>query len=327
MVVSFVVILVAASALGSFYLASNKQESPTESVTLGLMSIELEGLIYVANERGYFSDNGLNITIKDYVSGLAAVNGLLNGEVDIATATDFVLVGKALFNESIVSIGNIDKFSIGSVMVRTDHGINNVMDLKGKRIGIAMGTVAEYNLVRFLESSGIEANEVTLVNIPPLLTPAALTNGSVDAAYTTKAYFEMAIGPIPGDILVWAAQNDRLTNYLAISDREWARDHLETTKRFFRALSQAEDFMIGQTDISKEIVRIALNDTNAYVQQVWPDNQFSLSLDQTLILSMEDQSRWMIRNNISTGPVPNFLKYLNTDGLESVDPGAVTIIR
>ena len=324
---SIIVLLVTASTLGAFYLGNGQENKKPESLTLGLMSIEVEGLIYVAISQGYFSDSGLNVTVKDYVSGLAAVDGLLKGEVNIATATDFVLAGKALANKSLVSIGNIDKFSIGSLMVRTDHGINNSSDLIGKRIGIAMGTVGEYNLERFLEMNGIETSQVTLVNIPPLLTPAALTNGSVDAAFTTKAYYEMAVGPIPANMLIWDASNDRFTNYLAITGQGWALGHPDTVKRFLQALYRAEQFMISDPGSSKQMVRNALNDSDAYVQEVWSENQFTLTLDQSLILAMEDQTRWMVRNNLTASPVPNFLNYIYIDGLESVDPGSVNIIR
>jgi ABC-type nitrate/sulfonate/bicarbonate transport system substrate-binding protein len=324
---SIIVVLVAASVLGAFYLGTSQQNKKQESLTLGLMSIEVEGLIYIADSRGYFSDNGLNVNVKDYVSGLAAVNGLLNGEVNIATGSDFVLAGKVLANKSLVSIGNIDKFSIGSLLVRTDHGINNASDLIGKRIGVALGTVAEYNLERFLDSNGIGTSQVILVNIPPLFTPAALTNGSVDAAYTTKAYYEMVIGPIPSNVLAWNASNDRFTNYLAITAQNWALNHPDTVKRFLQALYQAEQFVISNPADSKEIVRVALNDTDAYVQQVWPENQFTLTLDQSLVLAMEDQTRWMIRSNLTTSPVPDFLNCIYLDGLQAVDPGSVNIIR
>ncbi len=74
-------------------------------------------------------------------------------------------------------------------------------------------------------------------------------------------------------------------------------------------------------------MKIALNDTDAYVQQVWPENQYTLTLDQSLILTMEDQARWMKINGFTSNPVPNFLNYIYLEGLQAVDPGSVNIIR
>jgi NitT/TauT family transport system substrate-binding protein len=61
---------------------------------------------------------------------------------------------------------------------------------------------------------------------------------------------------------------------------------------------------------------------------VWQQNQFTLSLDQSLVLAMEDEARWMIKNNLTTErQVPNFLDYIHEDGLKAVKPELVNIIR
>jgi NitT/TauT family transport system substrate-binding protein len=61
---------------------------------------------------------------------------------------------------------------------------------------------------------------------------------------------------------------------------------------------------------------------------VWPQYTRSLSLDQPLITAMEDETRWMISNNLTTEKqVPDFLNYIYEDGLKAVKPEAVKIIR
>lgn len=328
-IISLVIVALVASSFGSFLILGmqNDDRPAVERITVGLLPHEIGGLVYVASAQGYFDDNRLNVTIMDYSSGLAAVNGMLNGEVDIATAADFVLVGKALENHSLVAIGNIDKFSSEYIVVRTDLGISNVSDLKGKRIGVPMGTVAEFNLGRFLELAGIDLDQVTFVDVPIYLTPAALTNGSVQAVITWQPHFNAIKSLINDKVIAWQAQNDRLVNYLAIANQSWALNHPDIVERFLKALSQAEKFMIHDPERSKDIVQSRLNYTEEYTEQIWPENQFSLSLDQSLILAMEDQARWMIRNNLTQNEVPNFLHYIYFDGLEAVDPGSVNIIR
>ena len=63
------------------------------------------------------------------------------------------------------------------------------------------------------------------------------------------------------------------------------------------------------------------------LDKVWSQNQFSLSLDQSLILAMQDEAQWLISNNLTNATtVPNFINYVYRDGLKSVKPGAVNII-
>ena len=64
------------------------------------------------------------------------------------------------------------------------------------------------------------------------------------------------------------------------------------------------------------------------MESAWSRDQFLLSLDQSLIVAMEDQARWMIDNNLTTEKqVPNFNDYIYEDALKEIKPEAVNIIR
>jgi NitT/TauT family transport system substrate-binding protein len=66
--------------------------------------------------------------------------------------------------------------------------------------------------------------------------------------------------------------------------------------------------------------------SNTYIDKVWPDHQFTLSLDQSLILAMEDEGRWMISKNLTEKhTIPNYLEYVYSDGMKGVKPGSVGI--
>ena len=84
-------------------------------------------------------------------------------------------------------------------------------------------------------------------------------------------------------------------------------------------------------ELSREkaaIVQQQLELDGGYMETVWSQNQFSLFLDQSLILAMEDEARWMIQNRLTTQTqVPNFMDYISEDGLKSVKPQAVNILR
>ena len=61
---------------------------------------------------------------------------------------------------------------------------------------------------------------------------------------------------------------------------------------------------------------------------IWPRQQFSLSLDQSLLAAMEDEARWMIKSGLTAEKrVPNFLDYIYEGGLKAIKPEAVSIIR
>jgi hypothetical protein len=60
----------------------------------------------------------------------------------------------------------------------------------------------------------------------------------------------------------------------------------------------------------------------------WSKTDLSLTLDQSLVLAMEDEARWMIENNLTADKqVPNFLDFIHEEALEAIKPQAVNIIR
>ncbi len=149
-----------------------------DSVTLGIIRTDDSALVYIADDQGYFAANGLNATVKSYPNGAAAVTGMLNGETDISTASEFVLVTEAMQNASICTFGTMGRSSALYVVARTDRGISSISNLKGKTVGVTLGTNAQFYLGRFLELNGISQREVSLVNVSFTDGPNALANST-----------------------------------------------------------------------------------------------------------------------------------------------------
>jgi NitT/TauT family transport system substrate-binding protein len=62
------------------------------------------------------------------------------------------------------------------------------------------------------------------------------------------------------------------------------------------------------------------------LSEIWALYDFNIVLDQSLILNLEDQARWMMKQEVGdTTTAPNFLDFMYTDGLKKVQPNAVRI--
>ena len=252
-----VAILVIAIILSSFvYLNSQKPYSgEAQPITLGFFNSEFNALVYIANDQGYFTDNGLNVIVKNYDTGNAAVTGLLNGEVDITGASEFVFASKALENVNICALGAYCKSDKFFLVAPTERGISSIPDLKGKTIGAPLGTNGEFYIRRFLELNNIAQNEVTFKNIAPFTqTPTALANGTVDAAVAFQPYINEIESLVGNKTVMWPIQADQLAYIDAISTKDWAHEHPELIERFLRSLVQAEDYASGHPDEAMAIV-------------------------------------------------------------------------
>jgi hypothetical protein len=73
----------------------------------GVPPLEQNALVYVAQQQGLFAQNHLTVAVKDYDSGVAAMEALSKGEVDLAEAAEFPFVGVALRSEPIYIIATM----------------------------------------------------------------------------------------------------------------------------------------------------------------------------------------------------------------------------
>jgi len=326
--IAIVVAVVLAVLAGALSCSQRDHSSEAQQLTIGSSHNEADTLIYIAYEQNFFVVNGLNVIIKDYGSGSTAVDGMLKGEVDIATASEFVIVQKAFKQQAVLTIGTISKNYTTYLIGRIDRGIRNVSDLEGKKIGIPAGTLAQFNFGRFLDLNGMGRKQMTKVNIDIAQSENVIVSGDVDAVVSWEPYISRIKEKLGDKLVVWPAHSGQPQYKNIIATKAWMAQHPEVVKGVLKSLVQAESFMALHPDHAKTVVQRQLQYNDEYIALVWPLNQFSLSLDQSLIAAMEDEARWMIKNKLTTEKkVPDFNDYIYVDGLKAIKPEAVNIIR
>jgi NitT/TauT family transport system substrate-binding protein len=128
--------------------------------------------------------------------------------------------------------------------------------------------------------------------------------------------------------VTWPAQSSQQTFGVIVCRNDWAAQHPNLICGFLKSLDLAAEYTIDHPAEAKSIVQKRLNFDDAYMAAVWPDNHFSLSLDQSLVTAMEDEGRWMIKNNLTNErSIPDYRNYIYTKGLEGIKPDSVNIIR
>lgn len=316
--------------LGAFFLLWPRGYSgKMETITVGLpTSIGFSTYIVIAQERHFFASNGLNITIRDYSEGVDALNGLLKGDVNIAGASEYGMVGKSFNGDSVRIIATVSKTGTYFVTARKDRGIENIGDLKGKRIGVTLQTIAEFYLGRFLSLNGIQIDDVTCVNLAATQLEDAISDGRVDAVISHVSYSFRIKHRLDANATTWPAQSSQPTYVIATARSDWLSQRPQLITRFLSSFAQAEDYITNHPEEAKAILQKRFKFDRPSIDSVWQSQQFSLSLDQSLVAAMEDEARWMIKNRMTTEKqVPDFVNSIYVDGLKAVKPEAVNIIR
>jgi ABC-type nitrate/sulfonate/bicarbonate transport system substrate-binding protein len=183
-------------------------------------------------------------------------------------------------------------------------------------------------LVRFLELNSMSLSQVKLVNYPSTQIPLALSNGTVDAVIAWQPHINTIKSLLPNATVMWSAQNQQATYWTAYCSNNWSLTHSEIIIRFLNALSQAENYVNNNLNESQTIMKNLGSFSDEYIQEVWSNHKYSLSLDQSFVATMRDESRWQISNNRTNATlVPNFIDYIYFGGLEAVQPESINIVR
>lgn len=145
----------------------------------------------VAQEKGLFAKNGLEVELKYFDSYTDSLTALATGNVDANSQT---------LNDTLASVSGgakqtivlVNDNSTGNDQIIARSGISAVADLKGKTVAAEQGTVDHYLLLLALRKAGLTEKDVTFKPLPTDAAAAAFKAGQVDAVgvfapFTTTA--------------------------------------------------------------------------------------------------------------------------------------------
>ena len=99
-------------------------------------------------------------------------------------------------------------------------------------------------------------------------------------------------------------------------------------ERILLSLIEAERYLKNDAAGALNIIEKRLSMRHDMLLSVWPQYQCRVRLDQDLLILMEDEARWLIRNRLFGGrEMPNYFKQIYLDGLSKVEPNAVGVIH
>lgn len=101
---------------------ASKYQGPSDKIIIGAYPNKFPTLIWVAENREYFKEYGLDLTIKKYDSGVACVKALMAGHMDIATAAEYVFVRNSFKNRNPSILASSASIKCIQILVRRVRG-------------------------------------------------------------------------------------------------------------------------------------------------------------------------------------------------------------
>jgi NitT/TauT family transport system substrate-binding protein len=162
-----------------------KYSQPMTEVRVALNPWPGYSFIYIADEKGFFRDEGFSVRLLEMASLADARRVFEQGQANLlcCTLVEALLMNESTSQNAIRVIAPFD-YSCGSDMLLANADISSLKAIGGRRIGLEPETVDGLSVFLALRSAGLTLKDVTIV---PLAQPEmmnALEAGVVDAVQT-----------------------------------------------------------------------------------------------------------------------------------------------
>jgi ABC-type nitrate/sulfonate/bicarbonate transport system substrate-binding protein len=281
--------------------------------------------LYVAQQRGYFEREHLDVAITDCSGGTRCLRMVLDGKADLATTSEMPVVLQAFGHADVAIVATMAHASDNLKLVaRKGSGVTRGEQLDGRKVGVIAGTSAQYLLETHLLTVGVDPQHVTMVPLQAEETVAALQSGRIDAVAVWEPYGYAALhGPDAVGVRL-PLSGGYIESYNLVGLRSQFARHGDALARLLRAIDRAEQFIQADPAAAQAILRDQLKLDQHFVDWVWGGLGFRLSLDQALLTTMEGEVRWAQREgHVPEGARPNVLTLIHPGPLKSIKPAAV----
>ncbi len=286
-------------------------------------------LAAMAVEKGFFADEGLQVTVVEHVSGKRAMASMLRGEGNMATSAKVPIVDQSFETRGFRIVAQISAgTSSACVVARRDAGIAVPSDLRGKRVATQRASQVHFLLHLFLGRHGMTDEEVTLSFLKAEELPGALARGDIDAFSMREPYTSQARELLGENAVVFEEPEISLRTELVVVSTALADGHPDTVRAVVRALLRAEGYVRERPAEAAAIWADRLGIDPARAEAVTREYEFAVTMDQALLVALEDEARWMLHGGLTDGEVmPDYLSFLYLDALAAEKQDAVTVIR
>jgi NitT/TauT family transport system substrate-binding protein len=241
-------IVSAAALLGIGVVFTSAAAQQRAVVSMAIVPSVPSASTYLALDKGYFRDAGLEVTIERIDSLSKAIAFVATNQVQVGQGG----VNAGYFNGVAEGLPTVLALESGStplyhrILLRPDlkEKIKTAADLKGRKVGISSpGSTSVYEIGMVLAAAGLRLKDIDLKYIAFTQMGAALANGALDAALEVAPFSDIAIEQkiaVP-----WIDPEEGyikplpLTNVSYIANVDWIKQSPDVARRFFVALARA----------------------------------------------------------------------------------------
>ncbi|MCR5175791.1 MAG: ABC transporter substrate-binding protein [Anaerovibrio sp.] len=220
---------------------SGKQaKGDMQSLKLGVMPDIDSVPIIIAQEKGYFSEEGLQVEVQQFKSAMdrdaALQSGNLDGAISDLLAVAFAKSGGFDVNATSFTAGNY------KLIAGKSENINTPKELVGKDVAVSKNTIIEYVTDQITVSNSMKEDSINKVVIPQIPTRLEmLQNGKLAAATLPEPMGSIAVAN--GCHFVTDSEQLGINPGVMMFTSKSLKDKQNEIKAFYRAYNKAVKYL------------------------------------------------------------------------------------
>jgi ABC-type nitrate/sulfonate/bicarbonate transport system substrate-binding protein len=225
-----------------------KKEAGKNLFTIKYANIQWYDPVYIADEKGWFEEEGLKIQWVGEIPAGQLVPSVASRNIDFANRhTPLILTaiaGGAKLKIVAAGAKTTPERPHMKYLVAENSSIKGVKDFKGKKVAInSFGACSEYVLKEYLKRNGLD-KDVELTVIPDANQEQVLKQGLIDVAVIHSPYYEKAlkgggVREVFNDYIVDKGMSGMLPYF---TSEELIREHPEVVRKFVKVLVKASNW-------------------------------------------------------------------------------------
>jgi ABC-type nitrate/sulfonate/bicarbonate transport system substrate-binding protein len=270
------------------------QHKPIEFKShIAIPGFQSSALVILAHEKGFFRDEGVEVTLEYKATGKDCLALVVAGKADLAVVFETPIVRSLLEGNKISVLTEIHRSEFNTAIVaRKDRHIAHANDLMGKTVATTAKTNAEFHLDLYLRSHMVNPAKVKERQMPVGDAVRAVAAGEVDAAALWQPYVSQAIHDNPADFILLRSSFYSEFSMLA-GMQEALQNKKDVSLALLRALLKAREYFETENREARAIVERILTEKNFFVSPTaWDQMDIQMGLSATLLTMFNVEADW-----------------------------------
>lgn len=275
--------------------------------------------LYVAIEKGYFADAGIEVEVVQPPEGGSAEMLVASGNAQFGISFQDTMAPALIGDEAmpITAVAAVIQHNTSGIVSRKGEGMERPKGLEGHKYATWDSPVEKATIAEVMKADGGDFSKVEL--IPSTVTDevSALSSKSVDAIWIFYAWAGVAceVANLPIDYFAFADVDPVFDYYtpVVISNNSYLEQNSETAKAFLAALSKGYEFAIDNPKEAADILMNSVPELKSNSELIYKSQEYLATQYAA------DSTRW---GEFDSERWAGFYSWLNENGLleETIDP-------